>query len=109
MDRGPVELVQFLRLFDLLGDGWLALLVTGVLAGFIARFITSDARRVGLLSTCALGIAGALAGRYGGHALGLALGTPGARFLAALAGSFVLAVAGRLLFRRARPQAPPAA
>lgn len=109
MDRGPVELVQFLRLFDLLGDGWVALLASGVLAGFIARFVTSDARRIGLLSTCALGIAGALLGRYGGHALGLALSTPGPRFLAALSGSLVLAVAGRLLIRRARPQAPPTA
>lgn len=109
MDKGPVELVQVLRVFDLLGDGWAALLLTGALAGFIARFITSDARRIGLLPTCALGIAGALLGRYGGHALGLALATPGPRFLAALAGSLLLAIAGRLLFRRARPQAPPAA
>ena len=109
MDKGPVELVQFLRLFDLLGDGGEALVLTGVLAGFIARFATSDARRIGLLPTCALGIAGALLGRYGGHALGLGLATPGPRFLAALAGSLLLAVAGRLLFRRTPPDAPPAA
>ncbi|HSR65094.1 MAG TPA: GlsB/YeaQ/YmgE family stress response membrane protein [Xanthomonadaceae bacterium] len=109
MTRGPVELVQFLHAYEALGDGWVALLLTGVLAGFVARFATSDARRIGLLPTCALGVAGALLGREGGHALGLALATPNPRFLAALAGSLALAVAGRLLVRRARPRVPPAA
>ena len=107
MHDGPIELVQFLRVLDALGDGWVAIVVLGILAGFVARFVTTTQKTVGLWSTCLLGIAGAVLGVYGAKALGLAPTGTGTRFLAALAGSFVLAFAGSLL-RRRKPAQPAA-
>ena len=101
MNDGPIELVQFVRFLDGLGDGWAAIVVLGILAGFIARMVTTTRRNIGLLSTCLLGIAGAVLGVYGAKALGYAPTGTGTRFLAALAGSFVLAFAGSLLRRKA--------
>ena len=94
MEQGPVQLVQFAQAFAALGDGWLALVVIGVLAGLCARLMTSSQRHVGLLSACALGIAGAALGFYASKWLGLALSGPGTRFLAALAGSLFLSMLG---------------
>lgn len=100
MENGPIEIVQFVRFLQGLGDGWLAIVVLGILAGFVARLMTTTQRTVGLLSTCALGIAGALLGVYGAGALGYPPTGPGTRFLAALAGSFLLAFAGSALRRK---------
>lgn len=107
MENGPIEIVQFVRFLDGLGDGWAAILILGVLAGFIARFITTSQKNVGLLSTCLLGIAGALVGVYGAKALGYAPTGTATRFLAALAGSLLLAIAGSRL--RRKPAVRPAA
>ena len=104
MNDGPIELVQFLRFLDGLGDGWVAIAVLGILAGFVARLTTTTRRKVGLLSTCLLGIAGAVLGVYGAKALGYPPTGTGTRFLAALAGSFVIAFAGSLLRRKAPPE-----
>lgn len=107
MENGPIEIVQFVRFLDGLGDGWAAIVILGVLAGFVARFITTSQKNVGLLSTCLLGIAGALLGVYGAKAMGYAPTGSGARFLAALAGSLLLAIAGSRL--RRKPIVRPAA
>ena len=107
MENGPIEVVQFVRFLDGLGDGWAAILVLGVLAGFVARLMTTSEKSVGLLSTCLLGIAGAALGMFGTRALGLAPTGAGTRFLAALAGSLLLAFAGNAL-RRRKPPARPA-
>jgi uncharacterized membrane protein YeaQ/YmgE (transglycosylase-associated protein family) len=106
MENGPIEIVQFVRFLDGLGDGWAAIVILGVLAGFIARFVTTSEKSVGLLSTCLLGIAGAVLGVYGAKALGYAPTGTGTRFLAALAGSLLLATAGTLL--RRKPPVRPA-
>ena len=107
MENGPIEIVQFVRFLDGLGDGWAAILILGVLAGFIARFVTTTEKNVGLFSTCVLGIAGALLGVYGAKALGYAPTGTGTRFLAALAGSLLLAIAGSRM--RRKPPVRPAA
>ena len=107
MENGPIEIVQFVRFLDGLGDGWAAILILGVLAGFIARFITTSQKNVGLLSTCLLGVAGAVLGVYGAKALGYAPTGAGTRFLAAFAGSLLLAIAGSRL--RRKPPVRPAA
>lgn len=108
MEHGPVQIVEFLRLFERLGDGWLALVVTGVFAGLLVRFAGSSQRRVGFWSSGLFGVAGALLGLYAAGVFGIALPGPGARFLAALAGSCVLALLGgalaRMLRRRKAPQ-----
>ena len=102
MAQGPVQLVQFAQAFATLGDGWLALAVIGILAGLCARLMTSAQRHVGLLSACALGIAGAALGFYAAKWLGIALTGPGTRFLAALAGSLLLATLGGATARMLR-------
>jgi uncharacterized membrane protein YeaQ/YmgE (transglycosylase-associated protein family) len=103
MENGPIEFVQFVRFLDSLGDGWPAIIVLGVLAGFVARFMTTNRREVGLLSTALLGIAGALLGVWAAKALGIALQGTGSRFLAAFAGSLVLALLGTVFRRKAPP------
>jgi uncharacterized membrane protein YeaQ/YmgE (transglycosylase-associated protein family) len=108
MENGPIEIVQFVRFLDGLGDGWVAIVILGILAGFIARFVTTTQKRVGLVSTCLLGVGGALLGVYGAKALGFAPTGTGTRFLAALAGSLLLAFAGSLLRRRKTPARPAA-
>ena len=102
MHDGPIEFVQFVRFLESLGDGWPAIIVLGVLTGVIARMVTTRQRQVGFLSTCLLGIAGALLGVTVAKALAIPLDGLGARFLAALAGSLALALAGTL-FRRKTP------
>ena len=106
MENGPIEIVQFVRFLDGLGDGWAAIVILGLLAGFIARFITTSQKNVGFLSTCLLGVAGAVLGVYGAKALGYAPTGTGTRFLAALAGSLLLAIAGSRV--RRKPPVQPA-
>ena len=105
MHDGPIEIVQFMQLFDRLGDGWVALVVIGLFAGFLVRFATSNQRSIGLWSTALFGIAGAVLGVAVAGALGIALPGPGSRFLAALAGSFALSMLGGLFRRREKPEA----
>jgi uncharacterized membrane protein YeaQ/YmgE (transglycosylase-associated protein family) len=105
MQDGPIEIVQFMQLFDRLGDGWVALVVIGLFAGFLVRFATSNQRSIGLLSTAVFGVAGAVLGVAVAGALGIALPGPGSRFLAALAGSFALSMLGGLFRRREKPEA----
>jgi uncharacterized membrane protein YeaQ/YmgE (transglycosylase-associated protein family) len=105
MQDGPIEIVQFMQLFDRLGDGWVALVVIGLFAGFLVRFATSNQRSIGLWSTALFGIAGAVLGVAVAGALGIALPGPGSRFLAALAGSFALSMLGGLFRRREKPEA----
>jgi uncharacterized membrane protein YeaQ/YmgE (transglycosylase-associated protein family) len=102
MEHGPVELVQFSRAMQWLGDGWLGWVVVGILAGVAVRLMTSSQRSVGLLTACALGIAGAALGWYGARWLGVALPGPGLRFLAAFAGSLALSMAATTLARMLR-------
>ncbi|CAN5611087.1 hypothetical protein BH23PSE2_BH23PSE2_05600 [soil metagenome] len=104
MDFGPIQLVQFVRFLDGLGEGWLALLVYGVFAGFLAAFMTSRERKVGLFSASLLGIAGALLGFGVAQLLGIGLPGPGMRFLAAFLGSLLLALLVGLLPRRRRSE-----
>jgi uncharacterized membrane protein YeaQ/YmgE (transglycosylase-associated protein family) len=105
MQDGPIEIVQFMQLFDRLGDGWVALVVIGLFAGFLVRFATSNQRSIGLLSTAVFGVAGAVLGVAVAGALGIALPGPGSRFLAALAGSFALSLLGGLFRRKEEPEA----
>ena len=105
MPDGPIEFVQFMQLFDRLGDGWVALVVIGLFAGFLVRFATSNQRSIGLWSTALFGVAGAVLGVAVAGALGIALPGPGSRFLAALAGSFALSLLGGLFRRKEKPEA----
>ncbi len=105
MTDGPIEFVQFMQLFDRLGDGWVALVVIGLFAGFLVRFATSNHRSIGLWSTALFGVAGAVLGVAVAGALGIALPGPGSRFLAALAGSFALSLLGGLFRRKEKPEA----
>lgn len=105
MENGPIEVVQFVHFLDRLGDGWAAIVVLGILAGFVARMVTTTRRNIGLFSTCLLGIGGAVLGVYGAKALGFAPTGTGTRFLAALAGSLLIAFASTLLRRTPRQPA----
>ena len=105
MQDGPIEFVQFMQLFDRLGDGWVALVVIGLFAGFLVRFATSNQRSIGLWSTALFGVAGAVLGVAVAGALGIALPGPGSRFLAALAGSFALSLLGGLFRRKEKSEA----
>jgi uncharacterized membrane protein YeaQ/YmgE (transglycosylase-associated protein family) len=105
MRDGPIEVVQFLHLFERLGDGWPAIALLGALAGFLVRFTTSSRRTIGFWSTCLFGAAGAFLGIAVAHWLGIALAGTGARFLAALAGSATLGLLAGLL-RRDKASAP---
>ena len=57
---------------------------------------------VGLLSACALGIAGAALGWYATRWIGYAPAGPGMRFLVALGGSLCLAMLGGAMARMLR-------
>lgn len=103
MHDGPIEFVQLMNFIDSLGDGWLAIVVLGIIAGFLARFITTRKRNIGLIPTCLLGIAGALLGVTVAGWLGIALEGTGMRFLAAFVGSLALAMLGGLFRRRKKP------
>lgn len=105
MHDGPIEFVQFMRFIESLGDGWLAIVVLGILAGFLARLITTRKRNIGLVSTCLLGITGAVLGVTVAGWLGIALDGTGMRFLAAFAGSLVLVVLGGLFRSRSQKAA----
>lgn len=102
MHDGPIEFVQFMHFIDSLGNDWLAIGVLGVIAGFLVRFITTKRRNIGLISTCLLGIAGAVLGVTVAEWLGIALGGTGMRFLAAFIGSLALAMLGGLFRRKDR-------
>ena len=102
MEHGPVQLVQFVRFLESLGDGWPAIIVIGFLAGFVASMMTTRARRVGFWSICLLGVCGALLALGAARVLDIPLQGVGARFLAALAGSLALALLGSM-FRRKGP------
>ena len=102
---GPIEFVQFLKLFEVLGDGWLLTAVLGVFAGFIVRFASTSKRNVGLVSTCLFGVVGAFIGVWVAARFGVDTHGTGARFIAALGGSVLLALAGALLPRR-KPRRP---
>ena len=99
---GPIEFVQFMRLFEHLGDGWMLTAVLGVFAGFIVRSATSSKRSLGLLSTCLFGIAGAFVGVWVAAQLDVDVRGTGMRFLAALVGSVLLVLLGALLGRKDR-------
>jgi uncharacterized membrane protein YeaQ/YmgE (transglycosylase-associated protein family) len=103
MEHGPVQLVQFVRFLESLGDGWPAIIVIGFLAGFVARMMTSHARVIGFWSSCLLGIGGALLAVGTARLLDIPLQGVGIRFLAALAGSLALALLGSMFQRRAPP------
>lgn len=102
MHDGPIEFVQFMHAIDSLGDGWVAIVVLGILAGFLARFITTRKRSIGLIATSLLGIAGALLGVVVAGWLGIALDSTGMRFLAAFLGSMALVMLGGLFRRKNR-------
>lgn len=102
MDFGPIQFVQFVRLFEMLGDGWVAIIVYGLFAGFLARLITTRESKVGLLSSALLGIAGALLGFFVAHWAGFDLESAGMRFVAAFTGSLLIAILGGVLLRRRR-------
>lgn len=99
---GPIQFVQLMELLEVLGDGWQLTVVLGVLAGFIVRFATTRKRTVGLISTCLYGVAGAFIGVWVAAQLGIDTRATDIRFIAALGGSILLALAGSLLPRRAR-------
>ena len=99
---GPIEFVQFMRLFEHLGDGWMLTAVLGVFAGFIVRYATSSKRSIGLLSTCLFGVVGAFIGVWVAAQFGVDVHGTGMRFLAALVGSALLALLGGLLGRKDR-------
>jgi uncharacterized membrane protein YeaQ/YmgE (transglycosylase-associated protein family) len=91
MEQGPIQLVQFVRFMDAAGDGWPALLVYALFAGFLARVVTAREARISLLSAAALGVAGTLFAVVAAKLLGVALEGVGVRLLAAFAGSLAIA------------------
>jgi uncharacterized membrane protein YeaQ/YmgE (transglycosylase-associated protein family) len=91
MEQGPIQFVQFVRFLDAAGNGWPALLVYGMFAGFLARVVTAREASISLVSAAALGVAGTLLAVAAAKLLGVTLAGVGARFLAAFAGSVAIA------------------
>ena len=85
-----IEFDQFLRGLDLIGGGWLTIIVLGFIAGFIARSAMSEQQKLGLFSTTLTGIAGAVIATKLGEVFGVKIEAPGWRFLAAIGGSVLL-------------------
>lgn len=73
-----------------LGGDWLAIIVFGFLAGFIARAVMPGKARTGLISTTLLGIAGAVAAAWLTDQFDLSLGSRWLRFAAAIGGAMLL-------------------
>jgi uncharacterized membrane protein YeaQ/YmgE (transglycosylase-associated protein family) len=102
MTQGPIEFVLAARAFGDIGHGWPALIVIGCLAGLVARWMTSSQKRIGLLSSFALGIAGAALAWFATRWAGYTPTGPGMRFVVALGGSLLLAMLGGAMGRMLR-------
>ncbi len=76
----------------------LAILI-GLVAGSIAKAITSDEGSAGYLPTATLGMAGSLIASFGGQALHLYRPGHAAEFLASIVGAVVMIGAWHLLAR----------
>ena len=73
-----------------LGGDWLAIIVFGFLAGFIARAVMPGKARNGLIMTTVLGIAGAVAAAWLLDQFDLSIGQRWLRFAAAIGGAMLL-------------------
>lgn len=87
----PVEIAQFIRWLERLGDGWSAVTIIGVFSGALALATIGRLRQHGVLATVAVGVCGTLLGAWTARRIGLTVDGLGTRFLVALAGSLVLA------------------
>ena len=85
-----IEVDQFLKGLDTLGGGWLAIIVLGLIAGFVASSVTSEHKKLGLVSTTLTGIAGAIVATKLSEVFGISIRSPGWRFLAAIGGAILL-------------------
>jgi uncharacterized membrane protein YeaQ/YmgE (transglycosylase-associated protein family) len=80
----------------------LTMLIIGLVIGIVAKFLMPGDDPGGIIVTALLGIAGSFIAGFAGQALGwYDTGEP-ISFVAAVAGSIVLLLVYRLLFRRPR-------
>ncbi len=78
---------------------WLYIILLGLIIGIIARLITPGRRRLGIILTSLLGIAGALLATWLGREMSWYAAGEAAGFLGALLGSVIILGVAQL-FRR---------
>lgn len=80
-----------------LGHGWLQVLLLGLVAGLLARWILPGRQRLGLILTTLLGMAGAICASWLLDIFDVAVGGAWLRFAAAVVGAVgLLALVGAL-------------
>lgn len=82
--------------------GILSLLIVGLIAGFLAKLLYPQSRRMGWADTIALGAAGSIFGGWIGGLLGMSSGRPGGIFTATIGALLLLYLYNRLLVRLRR-------
>ena len=80
--------------------GIIGVIITGFIAGLIARAIKPGNDRMGVLMTTIVGIVGALLGTYLGQAFGWYQPNEGASFLGAVIGSVLVLAIMKSIFKR---------
>ena len=81
---------------------WLMWIISGCIAGAIAKLLMPGKDPGGIIVTILLGIAGAFVAGWLGHALGWYEAGEGAGFIAAIVGAFILLGIYRLVAGRRR-------
>ena len=77
-------------------------IIVGFFVGIVAKLLTPGRDPGGFVITALLGIAGALAAKYIGVAMGFYQNTEGVGFIAAVIGAVIILVLYRLVSRRIR-------
>ena len=80
-------------------ESWLYIILLGLVVGILARVVTPGRRRLGIIFTSLLGIAGALLATWLGRQMGWYAIGQAAGFLGALVGAIIILGIAQLLRR----------
>src|SRR5262245_22020457 len=100
MDPAKFNLDTASHMLESLGAmGIIGTIVIGLAAGIVAKILMAGRVPGGLILTCLLGIAGSYVATFLGQAFDITIAGQVSGFIAAVAGSFLLLLLYRLLFR----------
>ena len=100
MDPQNVDLSSAGQMLESLGAmGIVGTILIGLAAGIVAKILMPGRDPGGIIITCLLGIAGSYLATWLGQMLGLTIAGDVSGFIAAVAGSFLILLVYRLLFR----------
>jgi uncharacterized membrane protein YeaQ/YmgE (transglycosylase-associated protein family) len=80
-------------------ESWLYIILLGLIVGILARVVTPGRRRLGIILTSLLGIAGALLATWLGQQMGWYAIGQAAGFIGALVGAIIILGIAQLLRR----------